>query len=53
MSRIPFLETPSYKDLFEIAKEFWVQVDYSVKGNYVIIPELKGNGKINRENLNA
>lgn len=53
MNRIPFLETPSFKDLFEIAKNFYVQVDYSVRGNYVIIPELTGNGKINYKNLNS
>lgn len=52
MNRIPFLETPSFKELFEIAKEYWVQVDYSVRGNYVIIPELKGNGKINYKSGN-
>lgn len=44
---IKFSETPLFKDLWEIAKEFYVQKDLSARGCYNIVPELKGNGKIN------
>ncbi|MCC7356799.1 MAG: hypothetical protein IT410_04295 [Candidatus Doudnabacteria bacterium] len=44
---IQFIETPDFKHLFEIAKEFYVQKDLSAPGCYSIVPELSGNGKIN------
>ena len=52
-TKIQFFKCPTYKDLFEFAKDFYIQYDLTANGCYSIILELKGNGKVNTKNLHS
>ena len=52
-TKINFTKCPDFKDLWEIAKQFYVQKDLSASGGYSIVLELKGNGKVNTKSLYA
>lgn len=52
-TKIQFFDCPTFKDLFEMAKEYYIQYDITANGCYSIILELKGNGKVNRINLHS
>jgi hypothetical protein len=43
-----FSECPSFKDLLELCNEFYVVQTVDANGGFCIIPELTGNGKINK-----
>lgn len=47
-SKISFSKTPDFKDIYRIAREYYVIFDIGAEGFYSIVLELKGNGKINR-----
>jgi hypothetical protein len=50
---IPFITCPDFKDLFSIAKDYYIIPAYSHSGSYAIVPELSGPGKINTLNIHA
>jgi hypothetical protein len=47
MTIINFKECPSFSDVYEMAKDFYVIRSASSAGIYGIVLELTGNGKIN------
>jgi hypothetical protein len=53
ITKIKFQHCPDFKDLWEIAKQFYVQKDLSASGGYSIVLELSGNGKVNTKSLYA